>query len=184
MVILFSNSFLSYYKVGALLHWITIFYLVMGVCLLRSFLLSDLVFSESGFLLWVFGIGFFFINIVLAQLDAFSRFQNYKQLKDQIIEYGLQKRLLKPMLRSRCQRDAAQIACNELNLGHKSKKYFSSYNYKWFHIIPDFVFTNPLFFFSNYFWRTTFFTPYYKSKIDFVNLHQTNVDFNKNPQYE
>lgn len=103
-------------------------------------------------------------------MDAYSRYQNYKQINDQILEFGWQERILRPMLSSRCQRDAASVACQKLELGEECKNYFSSFGYKWYHIIPDFVFKNPSFFFSSYFWRTTFFTPYYKSKYNNLNL--------------
>lgn len=163
------KKFICYYKVGVLLHWITLSNLFVGIYL--SYLFSELSFPSLNidFFLWCFGISFFFTNVFLAEMDAYSRYQNYKQINDQIVEFGWQKRIIKPMLPSRCQRDAAFVACQKLKLGEECKNYFSSFGYKWFHIIPDFVFKNPSFFFSLYFWRTTFFTPYYKSKYKDVN---------------
>ena len=107
---------------------------------------------------------------ILAQMDAYSRFQNYKQVKDQVFLNGFQERILHALLRSSCQRDAARYACDELDLGKEARKYFIKNGYRWYHIIPDFVFQYPFFFFSSFFWRTTFFAPYYKAKIDFDEL--------------
>ena len=107
---------------------------------------------------------------ILAQMDAYSRFQNYKQVKDQVFLNGYQERILHALLRSSCQRDAARYACDELDLGKEARNYFFKNGYRWYNIIPDFVFQYPFFFFSSFFWRTTFFAPYYKSKIDFDKL--------------
>jgi hypothetical protein len=109
----------------------------------------------------------FSIQFVTAEMDSYSRFQNYKQLKDQLYFNGFQKRILRPMVKSRCQRDAAIVACTELGLRQHAKNYYRSLGYKWYHVPPDFVFTHPLFFFSKHFWRTTFLVPYYKPKVDF-----------------
>ena len=105
-----------------------------------------------------------------AQLDARSRYQNYKQIKDQIYNFGYNTRILKPVLKSRCQRDAAATAAHELGLRNECRKYFKNHGYRWYHLLPDFVFTHPFFFFSGYFWKTTFFAPTYKAKTDFKSL--------------
>ena len=169
MIKIYLDKFISYYKVGALLHYIALVNFVLGTFLSITFKETSPLFMSTAYVFWLFGISFFFTNLVLSEMDAWSRYQNYKQLKDQIIMFGFQERLLKPMLHSRCQRDAAVVACQELNLEKESNSYFSRFGYKWYHIIPDFVFQYPLFFFSSFFWRTTFFTPYYKSKMPNFN---------------
>jgi len=83
---------------------------------------------------------------------------------------GYQERQLKPLLKSSCQREAAILAADELGQGKKVRNYFLLRGYRWFHIIPDFVFNNPLFLFTNFFWRTTFFTPYYPPKVNYDGL--------------
>lgn len=170
MIKLYLNKFISYYKVGALLHWISLSTFIIGWFLYGRFLDSTVVNFSPSYFLWIFGISFFISNTILSEMDAWSRYQNYKQLKDQVSLFGYQNRLLKPMLHSRCQRDAAQEACNDLGYGNNCKTYFSSFGYKWYQIIPDFVFKYPLFFFSLFFWRTTFFTPYYAPKVDFIEM--------------
>jgi len=177
------KNYISYYKVGALLHWISFGNLVVSLIFISHLPVAEFSKWTIKEYIWLFGLSFFMTNMVLSQMDAWSRFQNFKHLKDQIIGFGFQNRLLKPLLLSRCQRDAAQIACNDLGYGDNCSKYFSSFGYKWYHIIPDFVFEYPLFFFSSYFWRTTFFTPYYKPKYNSEDLYSSDLLMN-NYKYE
>ena len=104
---------------------------------------------------------------VFSQLDAWSRYQNYKQIKDQIYLYGYDERIFKPTLKSRCQRDAAWLSAQELGMGKECKRFFYSKGYKWYHIFPDFVFRKPQFLLTIYFWKTTFFTPRYHPKVKY-----------------
>jgi hypothetical protein len=106
-----------------------------------------------------------------AQLDAYSRFQNYKKLKDQMYKYGFNLRILKPVLKSRCQRDAALVAAEELGQKEACMAYFHENGYRWYHLLPDFAFRSPQFLLAPVFWRTTFFVPYYASIYDFRLLH-------------
>lgn len=118
---------------------------------------------------------------ILAQLDARSRFQNYKQIKDQLYDYGYDERIFRPVLKSRCQRDAAWLSATELGYGEKCKVYFRSFGYRWYHLLPDFVFSKPQFMFTSYFWKTTFFTPKYNPKFDYpVPYTDTSVSFLEN----
>jgi hypothetical protein len=159
-----------YVQIGILLHVITI--LELFIAFLMVPLLYGIDTSQDLLLtgLCYFGMGFFISLPILSQLDVRSRFQNYKQIKDQFYIYGFDKRILGPVLKSRCQRDAAIVSADELGLKAECNDYFKSFGYKWHHIIPDFVFTHPQFLLSKYFWRTTFFVPKYKSKIDYFPL--------------
>lgn len=165
-----------YYKVGRFLHIVAL--MAFGITIFSVITLSSLTYSgnKSDYLLWLSMLIVFGSMGILAELDGFSRFQNYKQLKDQIYFNGYRERLLKPMLRSSCQRDAALISCDELGLGNEVREYFKERGYRWFHIVPDFVFQYPHFFFSAFFWRTTFFTPYYKSKVDYSQINLCEID--------
>lgn len=171
-----DTGFRTYAKVGRLLHIIAICDLVL-IGLSIYYLLAGV----KGWLFW-----FMWLNIVmyscqfaLAELDAYSRFQNFKQLRDQLFFNGFAHRILKPMTKSRCQRDAALVACSQLGYIDEAKSVYSKMGYKWYHVPPDFVFTHPFFFFSRYFWRTTFFVPYYKPK-----LHENNVAQSELPWQE
>lgn len=156
-----------YWKVGKLLHivaFLAFFFSVFSFTTLQELNFNLDIFS---FLAWIFIFICFFNMSILAELDAYSRFQNYKQIKDQIYFNGCQHRLVKPLSKSSCQRSAVILAGNELGCGNEVRTYFYNSGYRWYHIIPDFVFSNPLLFFTAFFWRTTFFAPRYQSKIDF-----------------
>ena len=159
-----------YLYIGRLLHVITI------IELLIAFLIVPLLYkidtSQDLFLMGLcyFGMGFFISLPILSQLDVRSRYQNYKQLKDQFYIYGFDKRILNPVLKSRCQRDAAIISARELGLKKECVDYFKKHGYRWYHIIPDFIFTHPQFLLSKYFWKTTFFVPKYEPKVNYSSV--------------
>jgi hypothetical protein len=159
----------SYLMTGKLLHLISLLEIILILMVTPAIKQietegnSGLLFIKICLLLFLFSLP------VLSQLDARSRFQNYKKIKDQLYHYGFQPRLLKPFINSRCQRDAAQNAANELRLGDIVITHFHSHGYRWYHIFPDFIFEKPWFLASKYFWLTTFFVPYYPSKFDFLN---------------
>ena len=104
---------------------------------------------------------------LIAQLDIRSRYQNYKLVKDNLYIYGFQTRLVKPFIRSRCQRDAVKVAADELGMLHQCREYFKSNGYKWYHLVPDIVLKKPSVLFTQNFWSTTLFTKTYHPRIDF-----------------
>ena len=156
-----------YWRVGKLLHIVS--FIAACTAGMTFSVLWDLQFEPNPLLwfIWILIFISFFNMSVLAQLDSFSRFQNYKQVKDQIFLNGYQERILKPLAKSSCQREAAILAGIELGYDKEIKKYFYKLGYRWYHVIPDFVFNDPLFFFTRLFWRTTFFAQYYKPKINY-----------------
>ena len=164
------NSLIRYWKVGKLLHFVA--FLAFFIALQSYLVLQNMngEVSTSVWILWLMIFICFFNMAVLAELDGYSRYQNYKQIKDQIYLNGYQERLLKPLSKSSCQRAAVILAGDELGIKRIIEKYFYDRGYRWYHVIPDFVFKDPLLFFTVYFWKTTFFSPYYKPKIDFNNL--------------
>jgi len=104
---------------------------------------------------------------LIAQLDIRSRYQNYKLVKDNLHIYGFQTRLVKPFIRSSCQRDAVKVAADELGMLHQCREYFKSNGYKWYHLVPDIVLKKPSVLFTKNFWSTTLFTKTYHPRIDF-----------------
>jgi len=158
---------ISYLKAGYLLHVIT---------------LSEIIF---------FGLFFYFVDVaswfsssdyiilkllvlspsicmpLFAQLDARSRFQNYKLVKDHLYIYGFQTRIVKPFMKSRCQRDAAKTAAEELGLSNQCREFFRSNGYKWYHLFPDVILKKPSILLTKNFWITTLFTRTYHPRIDF-----------------
>ncbi len=172
--------FRRYIKVGRLLHFIAALDLMISVIALYFILILDGAENLGLITFWVVVVMLFGGMCVYAELDGFSRFQDYKRVKDQLYLYGYQERIMRPMLRSRCQRDAAQLACDELGVGGNSSACFAGHGYRWYHIIPDFVWDDPDFFFKAYFWSGTFFTPYYKSRVDFSLLEAAELKLSKN----
>ncbi len=166
----YRPKLISYLKVGKLLHLITIIE-IAAIILLLPELLS--IVNEPISLMLVVKICLVLYLIWLplsAQLDARSRFQNYKKIKDQLYLNGYQHRILKPVLKSRCQRDAAKVAANELGYMKNCCQYFKSHGYKWYHVLPDWLFRSPQYLFSSFFVRTTFFAPTYHSKINYKEV--------------
>jgi hypothetical protein len=165
----FSRIAREYFYAGKLLHFITLFELLLILFVVPIVLRIDSSGNIFLLALKIYLIGYLLSLPIFAQLDARSRYQNFKQIRDQIVLYGFSHRILKPVLKSRCQRDAAWYAAKETGYGHRCKSYFYKNGYRWFHLFPDFVFQKPQFLFTTYFWRTTFFAPRYIPKVDFPN---------------
>jgi hypothetical protein len=166
---MFEKRIVSYLKAGFLLHLITLigillfFYLVYYVDI-RAWVVNDHTFLKLVALSPTVGMPFF------AQLDARSRYQNYKLVRDNLYIYGFQKRILKPFIKSRCQRDAAKAAAQELGMLHLCNEHFKSCGYRWYHLLPDYVFDKPSVLITKNFWQTTLFAETYHSKIKGENI--------------
>ncbi len=91
-----------------------------------------------------------------ALADGVSRHREYRRIKAMFIRYGFSERILRPLARSRCQRDAALHAARETGHLDKARSYFRGLGYRWYHILPDLVVRNPLAFASPTFLRTSF----------------------------
>ncbi|HEY2722727.1 MAG TPA: hypothetical protein VGI82_13425 [Chitinophagaceae bacterium] len=161
-----GKRIISYLKAGYLLHIITI----------SEILLFLLVLSLSAVESWISGVPIFIKLIVLspivgmplfAQLDARSRYQNYKLIKDNLYLHGFQKRILKPFVKSRCQRDAIRAAAEELGMLQVCSEYFKTSGYRWYHLLPDVIFNSPSILRTKNFWTTTLFEKTYHPKIDY-----------------
>ena len=170
------SSLIKYINAGRLLHFIALLDFIISAIAVGFIISLNGQGDEAGRIVWVTILLLFGGMSIYAELDGYSRFQNYKKVKDQLYLNGYQKRILMPLAHSRCQRDAAQLACDELGIGDTCKSYFQGFGYKWYHIIPDFVFKNPSFFFTTFFWRKTFFTPYYEPKVNFRELDPRELD--------
>lgn len=153
----------SYIRAGLLLHVITLLELV----LLAVFFTGLLYFppeSPADTIISIM-IAVFLVSLpILSQLDARSRFQSYKWVKDNLFQYGFDTRIIKPFLKSRCQRDAAMAAAEELGYGKLCRDHYYCQGYRWYHLVPDFVFTNPGYLLTWQFWRATFFAATYHSR--------------------
>jgi hypothetical protein len=158
---------ISYLKAGYLLHVITLSEIIFFSAV---YYFADVAswFSNNDYIvLKLIALSPSLCMPLFAQLDARSRYQNYKLVKDHLYIYGFQTRILKPFMKSRCQRDAAKAAANELGLSYECKEYYKSYGYKWYHLFPDVIFKKPSILLTKNFWITTLFTKTYYPKIDF-----------------
>ncbi len=88
--------------------------------------------------------------------DAVSRHREYRRIKAMLLKFGYSERILEPLARSRCQRDAAVFAAEETGHGESARAYFTRLGYRWYHILPDLVVHNPFSFFSLNFLRSSF----------------------------
>ena len=158
--------FLRYLKVGRFLHIMTLISLTIFGWSFSYLEVSNSIFDLIHFLylfLSLFGI----TVAIISQLDAFGRFQNYKQLKDKFYEYGFNLRLIRPFMFSKCQRDAILVASEDFDSKDKVKLYFYEKGYRWYHVLPDVFVDNPLLIFKMEFWNKILFTKYY----EFQNYH-------------
>jgi len=165
-----NKKLISYFKAGSLLHLITLSEILFFSCLYLSF---DVVSWLKGdfLLLKLIALSPSVCMPLFAQLDARSRYQNYKLVKDHLYIYGFHTRIIKPFIKSRCQRDAAKAAAYELGMMEHCEEYFKKTGYKWYHLFPDVIFTKPSILLTKNFWITTLFAKTYRPKIDFNKLN-------------
>jgi hypothetical protein len=166
---------ISYLKAGYLLHVITVFEIIFFSSLYYFIDVASWFTNNDYIALKLLALSPSVCMPVFAQLDARSRFQNYKLVKDHLYIYGFQQRILKPFLKSRCQRDAVIAAADELGLSTHCKEYFRSYGYKWYHLFPDIIFRKPSVLLTRNFWLTTLFTKTYHPKIDFRKTNAVKI---------
>jgi hypothetical protein len=112
----------SYLRVGCFLHLMTLVELFLLYMVISCFFVSaEDAMAAGSISKWVLA-SFLAALPIFSQLDARSRYQNYKQLKDQLFLYGFDRRIFKPVLQSRCQRDAAKAAAEDLRAPGKNQE--------------------------------------------------------------
>lgn len=124
-------------------------------------------------LFWFGCLLFAFSHIFLVIMDAWSRFQNYKRIKDHFYIHGFTPKLARHYSGSKCQRTAVLVAADELGLRPQVEHYYKKLGIKWFHFIPQFMVRDPLFLFKRYFWSRTFMEKHYESRFNFRELNNT-----------
>lgn len=164
------HPLVSYLQVGRLLHWSLILFLLESWFYWVQF---DNSLERSSLILVAFWFGCFlfsFVHIFLVIMDGWSRFQNYKRAKDLFFIHGFNSKIADMYLGSKCQRNAAIVAAEELGYESEIVNHFRSRGIKWFHYLPYFMINDPLFLFRNYFWERTFLEKFYEAKFDFRRL--------------
>ena len=166
-IIVNPYSLWSYLRAGYFLHVMTLAELAL-LCMVSSHLSVSFADGlDAGIAFKLMFLSFLAALPLFSQLDARSRYQNYKQLKDQLFLYGFDRRIFKPVVKSRCQRDAALAAAEELGHGDTCRAYFRTCGYRWYHLAPDFLLEAPYVLLTGSFWRTTFFRPTYVPRVDY-----------------
>jgi len=155
---------LRFWEVGLLLHFVT------GAGLILFFwsglrVLNILGQGQGAELFWYGGIaGYGLVLPFFAQLDAASRYQDYKKVKDLLYETGFKPRVVQLFMNSRCQRDAVKVAARDLGLTQVLIVYYKTKGYAWFHLLPEFVFKKPMVVFTKRYWQRTLFEQRYERK--------------------
>lgn len=164
------HRLITYMKVGYLLHLFTLLEIFFLYTIYKQ-LEIDVWLNQNNFFLKLLLLAPFISMPFFPQLDARSRYQNYKMIRDQFYFYSFQPRIVKPFLKSRCQRDAVLAAAKDLGFADVCKKIFYEKGYRWYHLFPDFIFLRPQFLLTKHFWITTFFTKKYRAKVDDVMIN-------------
>ncbi|WP_297702520.1 hypothetical protein [uncultured Eudoraea sp.] len=165
------HPLVSYLRVGRLLHWSLILFLLESWFYWVQFEASLEQFSLFWVPFWLGCFLFSFVHIFLVIMDGWSRFQNYKRAKDLFFVHGFNSRIADMYSVSKCQRNAAIVAAEELGYNDEITSYFRSVGVKWYHYIPYFIAQDPLFLIRNYFWERTFLEKVYISRFDYRRLH-------------
>ncbi|RKD90205.1 hypothetical protein [Mangrovibacterium diazotrophicum] len=154
------RKILSFLNAGRMLHLFCLISLF-----LTSVFLKRLLQAEHWYWSWhILPTLLFATLVVTTQLDAYSRYQNYKQVKDLLYLHGFRALLLGPFSHSRCQRDAVWEAAKQLSYAEQTQKYFKKLGYRWYHILPTPILKKPGLLLTKGYWATTFFVHYYPSK--------------------
>ncbi|MBS7566767.1 hypothetical protein KHS38_20345 [Mucilaginibacter sp. Bleaf8] len=119
---------------------------------------------------WFGSVLFAFSHIFLVLMDSWSRYQNYKRIKDYLFVQGFKPKIARLYSGSKCQRTAFLVAARELGLEQETLRYYRRLGVRWYHFVPNFMIKDPLFMFKSYYWSRTFTEKYYKSKFDYRAL--------------
>ena len=152
------------FKMAILLHIMAVIGIVMfywfGQSAIESFNQNEII----DFLLFGYLSAYGFTLPFFAELDARSRYQNYKAAKDALHRHGFQTRIIDLFIVSRCQRDAIAIAAGDLGHLEELKQHYYQQGYRWYHLLPDFLFHTPSMLFTKSYWEKTLFVKKFNSK--------------------
>jgi hypothetical protein len=153
-----------YLRVGYLLHFMTLAGIAMAVIF---FQLAQKAYSDQSLFSFLFHAYLTAYGASLpffSQLDARSRYQNYKLMKDKLFEHGFNTRIIAPFTSSRCQRDAIKVAATDLGLSNQMNAYLKQIGFRWYHVLPRLVLQNPGLLFTKIYWEKTLFVRTYTMK--------------------
>ncbi len=163
--VIFYQRSLRYLKTAGLLHIVTA---IGGVCFIGFGRLASIAMEtpaiEGMDLLFLFSALYGLVLIFFSQADARSRYQNYKQVKDLLHENGFDTRIINLFCHSRCQRDALRVAASDLGMTRQMAAHFKAKGYRWYHLLPNFIFKRPQLLFTVNYWQKTLFVKTYDSR--------------------
>lgn len=163
---------ISYLEVGKLLYF-SLFLFVLESYIYGYFLYKALQNASALFsVFWLVSFLFSFVHIFLVLMDGWSRYQNYKRVKDQFYIYGFNTKTANHYKGSKCQRSAIITASKELGLKEKAVSFYKRQGIKWYYFIPQFMVKDPFFIIKRSFWSRTFMEKKYVSKFDFRKIKQ------------
>ena len=156
------QRFSRYLYIGAFLHFVAVFGIYLFLEGTQELLVYQSKPSDIYLYMWIVLAWFGFWLPFFAELDAYSRYQNYKLIKDKLFVNGFDNRLIRPLMYSKCQRIAILVAAKDLKINNEVNAYFYKAGYRWYHFLPDLFIKNPLILFHKKFWDKILFTRYYK----------------------
>lgn len=163
LLILYERSS-RFMRMAILLHVMAI----IGIALFFGFgQLAIVAFDQhqiTDFLLYGYLSAYGFTLPFFAELDARSRYQNYKAVKDALHRHDFQTRIVDLFIISRCQRDAIKIAAQDLGYERELQTYYYKQGYRWYYILPDFLFHTPSMLFTRFYWKKTLFVKNFQSR--------------------
>ena len=168
------NPIVSYWNVGVLLHFSVVLFIIESWFYWTK--LRNAYFEEAIFftVFWLGCLLFAFSHVFLVIMDAWSRFQNYKRIKDNLYSHGFSSKIATPYMGSKCQRTAFMVAARELGMEQQVTSYYHRIGIRWYHFVPRFMIEDPLFLFRKSFVSRTFLEKYYKPKFNFRAMDNTN----------
>lgn len=161
------STFVSYWNVGKLLYGALLIFIVETLLYYYEFMVAYHNGHLAIKLFWLWSLLFSFSHIFLVVMDSWSRFQDYKRIKDYLFQYGFNPRIISPYRGSKCQRMAVLAAARELGMQNEVERYFQKLGIKWFHFVPTFMIQDPLFLLKRNFWARTFTEKYYEPKFNY-----------------
>jgi len=164
-VFIFSRRLSRYVRAAVLLHIVSIagflLFCRLGPPAANAILTPGLTNSEiCACFFSIYGL----VLILFSQADAKARFQNYKLAKDLMYENGFDTRIIRLFTGSRCQRDAIRVAASDLGMGKRLDSYLKAEGFRFYHVLPGFIFKRPNLLFTKKYWQKTLFEKRYESK--------------------
>ncbi|MVN92119.1 hypothetical protein [Mucilaginibacter aquatilis] len=164
------NTIISFWNVGALLYYSTILFFLETLFYWNRF---KAAYADEAIFVSIFWLGsviFAFSHVFMVVMDGWSRFQNYKRIKDYLFVHGFTPKIARLYKGSKCQRTAFLVAARELGMEDEVLRYYRRLGIKWYHFVPHFMIKDPFFLFKKYFWSRTFMEKHYEPKFNYREL--------------